>query len=102
MINSKSELIELLKANQSTINKFGVEQLGLFGSFVRDEANTKSDIDFVVDFRAGEKSLRNLVGLGDYLEAISGRKVELITRASLSPYIGPKILKSIEYVSIAA
>ncbi len=102
MINSKSELIELLKKHRSEINKFGVIQLGVFGSFVRDEANEKSDIDFIVDFKKGEKSLRNLVGLGDFLESITGRKVELITRASLSPYLGPKILTTAEYVSIAA
>lgn len=102
MVNSKSELLELLSVNRIQLKEFGITQLGIFGSFVRDEANAESDIDFIVDFRKGEKTLRNLVGLGDYLENLTGRKVELVTRASLSPYIGPKILSSTEYVSIAA
>jgi len=102
MINTKDELFTILKEHHSRLFELGVNRLGVFGSFVRDNANAESDIDLIVEFREGKKSLRNLVELGDYLELISGRKVELVTLASLSPFIGLKILSSTEYVSIAA
>jgi predicted nucleotidyltransferase len=35
-----------------------------------------------------------------YLEELTGRKIELVTRESLSPYIGPHILKQVENVGI--
>lgn len=40
--------------------------------------------------------------LGDLLEELTGRKIELVTLQSLSKYIGPYILKEVEYVPIAA
>jgi predicted nucleotidyltransferase len=36
------------------------------------------------------------------LETLMGRKVELLTRESLSPHIGPHILREVERVSVTA
>jgi predicted nucleotidyltransferase len=41
------------------------------------------------------------MALNYYLEDLFGCKVELVTKQSLSPYIGPHILKTVEYVPIA-
>ncbi len=41
------------------------------------------------------------MALAYFLENLFGRKVELVTRQSLSPYLGPHILKTVEYVPIA-
>ena len=77
-------------------------QLGLFGSFVRDEAGPESDVDLLVDLQEGRKTLHALVDLGEFLEVLLGRKVELLTRPGLSPYIGPHILSSTEDVLATA
>ncbi len=78
----------------------GVERLGLFGSFLRNEAHVGSDIDFLVEFAPGRKSFDNFMRLSFRLEDVLQRHVELVTKESRSPYIGPQILAETEYVSI--
>jgi len=72
----------------------------LFGSFVRNEQKDDSDIDFLVEFKKNQKNIHNLVGLADLLESILGKKVEVVTKESLSKYIGPYILKEVQYATI--
>ena len=101
-VNNKQELIEALRANQKKILSYGVKQIGIFGSFVRDEVKQSSDIDFLVEFHPERKNFDNFMELAFYLQSLLGRKVEIVTPQSLSKYIGPYILKEVEYVSIAA
>jgi len=42
----------------------------------------------------------NFVGLAELIEERIGRRVELLTVEALSPYIGPRILKEVEYLAI--
>ena len=100
MINTKQELLTLIKTNSDTIKSFGVEKLGLFGSFRHDKAQDKSDVDFLVDFETNKKTYKNLFKLYEFLENLTGRKVEVLTRAGLSKYIGPHILKDLEDVAL--
>ncbi|MGY4384781.1 putative nucleotidyltransferase [Pedobacter sp. UYP24] len=97
----KEQILQELTARSSALSAFGVEQIGLFGSFVRDEASSNSDIDLLVDIKKEFKTFRNFLALNYYLEDIFKRKVELITKQSLSPYIGPHILNTVEYAVIA-
>ncbi|MBI2270575.1 MAG: nucleotidyltransferase family protein [Bacteroidetes bacterium] len=101
-VNNKEQLIILIKKHQTEIKKFGVTKLGIFGSFVRNEPTPASDIDFLIEFDPPKKTFRNFMGLIDFLESLTGRTIELVTPQSLSPYIGPHILKSVEYVTLAA
>ena len=101
-VNTKIQLLQLIIANQEKIKRFGVTKLGLFGSFVRNEQNDKSDIDFIIEFEQSKKSYKNFIGLAEFLESLLGRKVEIITPQSLSPYIGPHIIKTVEYVALAS
>ena len=96
----KTVIFSLLEEHQNQLIGFGVQKIGLFGSFIRDEQTNSSDIDFLVHFSKGAKNIHNLVGLGEFLEELMGRKVELITKESLSPYIGPHILKEVQYATI--
>ncbi|MHB1050802.1 MAG: nucleotidyltransferase family protein [Bacteroidota bacterium] len=99
MIADKSALFSELMNNSETIRSFGVERIGVFGSFVRDTANRNSDIDFIVEFRKGEKNYDNMYALHLYLQSLTQRNIEVVTKESLSPYIGPFILQETEYVS---
>ena len=101
-VNSKAELIEVLKANAIHILGFGVHRIGVFGSFARDTAGPDSDVDLFVEFSPGKKTLRNLVGLSRSLEKDLGRKVELVTRESLNRITGKYIVQEVEYVALAA
>lgn len=100
MITNKKILFTTLQKNSETIKSFGVERIGVFGSFVRNEADENSDVDFLIEFRQGQKKYSNLFSLHTFLETLTQRKVEVLTRESLSPYIGPYILNEVEYVQI--
>lgn len=99
---TKQELIQLLVENKKIIIRFGVRRLGIFGSYVRDEATKKSDIDFFVDFFPEKKNFDNFIGLAFFLQDITGKKIEIVTPQSLSKYFGKNILKEVEYVPLAA
>lgn len=78
----------------------GVKRLGLFGSFARGEQTLRSDVDILVEFEKGQKTFDHFMQLVFLLEDILKRQVELVTVESLSPYIGPHILKEVEYVPL--
>ncbi len=99
MVN-KDSILQTLTANQKELAGYGVLRIGLFGSFLRQEATATSDIDLLVDIKKEKKTFRNFMDLNYFLEDLFERKVELVTIQSLSPYIGPHILKTVEYTPI--
>jgi predicted nucleotidyltransferase len=101
-MTTPNKFIEQLKAHQSELERMGVHRIGLFGSCLRGDQRPDSDVDVLVEFNKESHKLVNLVQLGDYLETIFGRRVELMTPESLSPYIGPHILREVQYAEIAA
>jgi predicted nucleotidyltransferase len=101
MISKKAILIDKLHQHRDKIRSLGVMKMGLFGSFLKDESiKSSSDIDFLIDFVPAKKTYDNFFDLYFFLEELTGRKIELVTRESLSPYIGPHILKEVEDVGI--
>lgn len=92
-INNKTEIFSALLRNQVQLTKYGVKRCGVFGSFARGKQTDQSDVDILVEFEPGKKSFDNFMNLAFLLEEAFGRKVELVTPESLSPYIGPYILR---------
>lgn len=73
----------------------GAVKVGLFGSVARGEEKTSSDIDLLVEFdRLKAPSLFGIVGLRKKLEALSGRKIDLITKLNrhLVPYVNKEMI----------
>ncbi|HEV7890927.1 MAG TPA: nucleotidyltransferase family protein [Pyrinomonadaceae bacterium] len=101
-VKTKDDVFTLLRQNGSQLRAFGVRRVGVFGSFVRGDTNAESDVDILVEFEEGEKSFDNFLGLAEYLEELFGRRVDLLTPESLSPYIGPHILREVEYETVGA
>jgi len=101
-IETKEKILNLIRRNEDEMKLLGVISLGLFGSFVRNEQNPTSDIDLLVEFEEGKKTFDNFINLGFLLEEVLKRRVELVTRESLSPYLAPYILKEVEYVSFSS
>jgi predicted nucleotidyltransferase len=90
-VETKQDVIYTIKKHQDKLNDFGVNRLGLFGSFVHNAANNESDIDILVIFEASKKSFHNFINLLFFLEDLLGREVDLVTIESLSPYLGKNI-----------
>jgi len=92
--------VSLLHSNRAKLRRFGVSKLSLFGSFLTNRFNSDSDVDFLVEFQPKMKTYDNFMELSFFLEELLGRSVEIVTPQSLSPYIGPHILKEAEHVAL--
>ena len=101
-IKTKQDIIDVINHHESHLRSLGVRRIGLFGSFVRGEQTPDSDIDLLVEFEQGRKTFDSFMKLCFFLEEVLQHKTELVTVESLSPYIGPHILKEVEYVAFAA
>ena len=98
-VQTKEQVLSLLQEHHHHIRAFGVRRLGVFGSFVREHQGRESDVDMLVEFEPGAKTFDAFMQLAFFLKALFGRRVELVTPESLSPYIGPRILHEMTYVS---
>jgi predicted nucleotidyltransferase len=63
--------------------RYGVVRVEVMGSFARADEGPESDLDLVVTFRPGAQVGWELVALQAELEALTGRDVDLLTRASI-------------------
>jgi predicted nucleotidyltransferase len=97
-LRTVEEIKEILKSHKEELgSKYGVKEIGIFGSYVKEEQKEASDVDILVDF---EKALGLLefVGLKNYLSDILGVQVDLVMRKALKPNIGRRILGEVVYV----
>jgi len=87
--------IAILRNHLPEIRKrYGVRSLGIFGSFVRGEQQTRSDLDVLVEFDRAP-TLFGFIDLGDYLTDLLGVKVDLVMKSALKPTIGSFILAEV-------
>jgi len=98
---TKDRIIELLREQTPYLaHEFGVRKIGLFGSFAEGRSNDSSDIDIVVEFDR-PIGLR-FMELGDYLERLLGRKVDILTPTGIQEIrrktVAKRISESIVYV----
>ncbi|TFG24041.1 MAG: hypothetical protein EU529_05425 [Promethearchaeota archaeon] len=73
------------------LKECGAKKISIFGSYIRGEATSESDLDIIVEFNKSI-SLLDLVGFELDLSDLLGIKVELLTEKSISPYIIDDVL----------
>ena len=74
------------------LRKHSVKRASVFGSFARGTAKSRSDVDFLIEYKGHDKSLFDLVDLKLALEEILGRKVDIITYNSIYSGLKKRIL----------
>ena len=85
------EVLDLLRAHKPLlVERFGVTQLALFGSFARDQATDRSDVDILVQFD-GPATAKSYFGLQFYLEDLLSRPVDLVTTKALRNEFRPYV-----------
>lgn len=100
----KAIIHDRLRRDAGALRALGVQRVALFGSYVRGQQHPGSDIDLLVDFEdEAAETFDHFMQLCDRLDALfAGHRVEVVTRRSLSPYLGPTILQEAEDVRLAA
>ena len=76
---TNTKIIDSLIADKAFLYKrFGVINIGLFGSYAKGKQNFESDIDILVELK--EPRFEWLAGLQIYLEEKFGRKIQLVRK----------------------
>jgi len=95
----KELVIKKLKEIKDYLRKeYGIENIGLFGSLVRNEQNESSDIDLLIEIQAEMLSLIKYMKLKFFLEDVLGRKVDLVLNRAIKPRLRERILREVIYV----
>ena len=96
---NRQEVLQILhEALPGLRERFGVQELALFGSVARDEAGPGSDIDVLVTFE-GRTRFRAFMGLQFELEELLGTGVDLVTPKAMKPTLRPHIERDLIHVA---
>jgi uncharacterized protein len=90
---SFKKILEILHQQTPLLaERYAVEKLEVFGSYVRDEQGKDSDLDVLITY-SEVPSLLGFIALENYLSDQLGIKVDLVMKDSLKPKIGQRILR---------
>ena len=89
------QIQRILKENIPMLKqKYEINQLGMFGSYVRNEQTPESDLDLLVTF-SNKPSLFRFIELENHLSDLLDTKVDLVMESALKPKIGETIQKEL-------
>ncbi|MBI2476083.1 MAG: nucleotidyltransferase family protein [Candidatus Taylorbacteria bacterium] len=78
------------------LKTYGVEEIGVFGSFARGDNDANSDIDVAIELnRTVPVGLLAFARMQFYLEDVLGRKVDLVIKSGIKPMIKDRILSQL-------
>ena len=77
--------------------EYPIKKIGVFGSYVRGEERSDSDVDVLVEFEHPIDLFRFL-DLEEKLSELFGKRVDLVSKKALKPHIGRQILKEVRYL----
>jgi predicted nucleotidyltransferase len=98
---TKKEIIKVLKKNLPYLMaEYGIKRIGLFGSYAKDKATEKSDVDIIAEF---DRPIGfRFTEFTEHLESLLGKKVDVLTPAGVKGIrierIAKNILENTEYV----
>lgn len=95
---SRDEILDLLKNyKNSNFNKYGILELGLFGSYARDQATAKSDVDICIKTKTPD--IFALVHIKEELHNLLSSSVDIVRiRDKMNPYLKKRIEQEALYV----
>lgn len=97
-MNTYQHYVQLLKSHLPDLQKdYSVASLGIFGSYVRGEQNSDSDLDVLVTFHK-VPSLVKLIELEDDLETLTGLDVDVVMERGLKPEVAKNVSKEVVWL----
>jgi len=92
----RAQILDLLRSSKGEFEKrFSVRRIGLFGSMLRGDDTSESDIDIVVDME--HPTFDKYMDLKFHLERLIGREVDLVLLESIKPRLKPRITREAVY-----
>ncbi len=74
------------------IQHYGIKEIGMFGSYVRNQQRPDSDLDILIELESPSRiGLMGLANLEDYLTRLFDMKVDISIKKNLKRRIGEKI-----------
>ncbi|MBI4681657.1 MAG: nucleotidyltransferase family protein [Nitrospirae bacterium] len=84
---------------ESLQEKYGVKEIGIFGSYVRGEQKEKSDIDILVEFDEEDiPDLFKFIEFERHLKRLLRKKVDLVRRGGIRPELKDVVLQEVVYI----
>lgn len=95
-----ARILRTLRAHMPDLcARYPIQSLGVFGSYVRGDATTSSDLDVLVEFTPGARiGLFGFVGLENELSDLLGVKVDLIQKQTVKPRILKNVMRDLVMV----
>jgi predicted nucleotidyltransferase len=95
---NRAEILRILKQHKTeNFEKYGIDTMGIFGSYARDAADEESDIDIVVEMR--NPDLYALVPIKEEFEKRFDKSVDIVRkREKMGPYLRKRIERDAQYV----
>jgi predicted nucleotidyltransferase len=69
-MTTKENILASLKTHKPELSKFGVSNIGLLGSYLRNKQSAKSDSDLLIDFEPEKENFDNYMAAYDMLESL--------------------------------
>ncbi len=94
-MKSIEKIKSVLRAQKEKLKiKYNIKEIGIFGSYVREDQDNNSDIDILVEFSKPIDFFKFL-DLEEELQNILNIKVDLVSKKALKPIIGKYILNEV-------
>lgn len=97
MMPKNQILLRLEELRNEIMERYKVEKIGLFGSFIKGEQKEDSDIDILAWFKE-DADLFDLLGLNLFLEEKLAQKVDVVSGSGLRKELKKSILKEVAYI----
>ncbi len=91
-------ILDFLRAHGADLRAMGVTKIGLFGSYVRGEQRSDSDMDFLLTIENWTWS--RWCTVWDFLEERFGVKVDLVPEKDLRPELHDYVFPEVRYAQI--
>lgn len=94
----KEEIIENLKSAKSVLMETcDINEIGIFGSYSRNEQTESSDIDILVEFRKNI-GLIQLMKIENYIKNLIGENTDIVIKSDIRPELKDEILRETIFI----
>ena len=93
------EIKAYLEKKKPFLEKFGITEIGIFGSYVKGTETSNSVIDILISIRKPSRiGLLELIEIENQLSNELDTRVDLVVKSGLKPAIGSRILREVQYI----